>query len=194
MTSAETVAVAAAVAEAHGPLDDAPPDAVDLDATPDAASLALPSATASTGRAEAPVPPRLAVPAWLHALATPAGRTSVRVALAEGGSVRLDTVREADAVTVRVQFSDPELQALAGAHASRIRDALEAHFSEPVRLQFNDTGAHAGPHSGGEDAADRGARRPSASSGTDGAAPEAASPDPPPPIARTAAGRREWIG
>jgi len=193
VAAASAVAVESRTLALDAELDDTPEadrlDAV-IEATPTPGRA--PTAASPAGRAEAPVPSRLAVPAWLHALATAADRRGVRVALAEGGSVRLDTARDADAVTVRVQFSDPELQALAGAHASRIRDALETHFAEPVRLQLTDAGTQAGGHPGGDRPAERGAPRDASPTDSSAGTPDASTPTS--SDARPATGRREWIG
>ena len=196
-TAAVAVSVAAAEAVAQGAGDEPPPDgseAVGLDATEGAPSLARAPEATGPGRAEAPMPARLAAPAWLNALATAGNRRSVRVDLADGGSVRLRTEQEGDAVNVRVQFSDPELQALAGAHAGRLRDLLEAHFAEPVRLHLADGQAQAGgPGADGSPGHDD---RPGTGRPAGRSAPRAASDAvaPSTPDARPAAGRREWIG
>ena len=84
-----------------------------------------------------PVPARLAMPVWLERL-TPSSERHVQVGLGDDGSVRLQTVRQPDGITVQIQFTDPELQALASVHADRLRAALETHFSEPVRLSLPD--------------------------------------------------------
>ena len=70
------------------------------------------------------------------------------------GTVHLSTERTADGVTVRVHFSDPDLQALAGSHAGRLRDVLESHLDAPVHLSFAG-GSASGEASGGNDSEPR---------------------------------------
>lgn len=119
--------------------------------------------------------------------------------LEEGGSVRLQTQSLDEGVVVRIQFSDPELQALAGVHAGRLRDVLEAHLAEPVRLSLPDAdsppsglGADVGGHSSEPDAdgamGQGGRREPR---------PTSRASEPPsssPAGARLPSDRREWIG
>ncbi len=187
-TSPDVAQAAALAAEI-----DADGDAPDptLDAAPEGIA-GLPTPTTSSGARPVSAPPalpaRLAVPAWIGA-AVAAGARAVQVALGADGTVRFQAEREADGVTVRLQFSDPDLHALAGAHAARLRDVLEAHFSEPVHLALGDAGAeHAGTDAG-HAGADRGGS-PSPSSASAGGP---SSSDRPAPRS-FASGRREWIG
>ena len=167
--------------------------AAPLHAAPDA------RAADSARPAPPPLPARLATSVWLEHLTANGDR--VQVSLGEDGSVRLRTQRQADGVTVHLQFSDPEMQALAGVHADRLREALETHFAEPVRLALadarsdgagpNDAGSHgSGAHDAdGQSGGSRGTR-------PSDPAPGASGPDDSPlTSARTAAdGRREWVG
>ncbi|WP_420456789.1 hypothetical protein [Rubrivirga sp.] len=174
--------------------DAADPAALDAaDAAPDLALGAGPSTPAGT-RAVPPgagLPARLSPSAWLGALGAASGR-SVQVALGDDGTVRLRTDHEGDGVTVRLHFSDPELQSLAGAHAGRLRDVLAEHFAEPVQLSLADgsttgDGAATGDGSTGSHAGTPGERSGSASS--------SAALDSSPTSPRSfVAGRREWIG
>ena len=112
----------------------AAPEAVLPSATPEASA---PRPTASGAEVRAPLPSRLAAPAWMGAL-THSTPQSIEVDLADGdGQVRLRTRRDADGLSVVVRFSDPELGALAGLHVRRIAEALEAHFAEPVQLSLD---------------------------------------------------------
>ena len=150
-------------------------------------------------RSTAPPPARLATSLWMERLTAEADR--VQVSLGEDGSVRLRTLRQAEGVTVHLQFSDPEMQALASAHVDRLRDALETHFAEPVRLALADAGSNG---AGAHDAGANGAGTHDADGRSDGSPPSPttdltpvdAPPDGSPhPLARAAAdGRREWIG
>jgi hypothetical protein len=141
-----------------------------------------------------PLPARLASAAWIEALGTAAGR-SVQVALGEDGTVRLRTDRDGDGVAVRLHFSDPELQALAGSHAARLREVLAEHFAEPVRLSLGDPSANGGPASdpSGGDARGSGERgghsSPQPVRGPSGATASSSTDRPLAPD-----GRREWIG
>ncbi len=190
-------AAAAATSDLAAPEGDADPpppsaDAPDLAASPSVATDA--KATASVRAPAPPLPARLAAPAWIGKLATVAGQ-AVQVMLGEDGSVRLQTQRDNDGVSVSVHFSDPELQALAGTHAARLRDVLEAHFTAPVRLSLSD-GLTA--DAGASDAQTSGDHASNGSPSGGSSAATAASQSPSPalssrPTAR-ADGRREWIG
>ena len=195
-------------------LGEALPDAT----TPDAAALDAPTPDPATPPAEAPdptasqppaadvraaevraadvrptpvpLPARLAVPSWLGKLSATAGQ-AVQVMLGEDGTVRLQTQREQDGVTVSVRFSDPDLQALAGAHAVRLREVLEAHFTEPVRLSLSDGLAADAGASDSHTSDGRASNGASPGASADGAAVSTTS------TARStarASGRREWIG
>ena len=140
-----------------------------------------------------PLPARLATSIWLERLAADADR--VQVSLGEDGAVRLRTQRQPDGVTVHLQFTDPEMQALASLHADRLREALETHFAEPVRLALPDASSdgagtnHAG--SNGADSPGEGAHTPNAPNSV----PSDSAPDAPPHTSAPAAdGRREWVG
>ena len=141
------------------------------------------------------VPARLAMPSWASRLAEATGGRSVQVALGDDGSVRLQTIRDADGMTVvNLRFSDPDLQALAGAHAGRLREALDAHFAEPVRLSLGDGSAAGGSFS---DTGERAGQAPNShtlrtSSHT--GAPAASRADSGRTSAAVPSGRREWIG
>ncbi len=140
---------------------------------------------AGAARAAAALPARLSPAAWLGALDA-AGSRAVQVALGDDGTVRLRTERDGDGVAVRLHFSDPDLQALAGAHADRLRDLLSDHFSEPVHLSFGDGSGAGGGSQGTGDGAPRDRDRDPSASG--------ATPEPSPPSRSPAPGRREWIG
>ncbi|MEO0557933.1 MAG: hypothetical protein AAF170_07095 [Bacteroidota bacterium] len=144
-------------------------------------------------RSAAPVPTRLAVPVWLERL-TPSGDRHVQVGLGEDGSVRLQTVRQPDGITVQIQFTDPELQALAGVHADRLRAALETHFAEPVRLSLPDGLAtdSGTADSGASDSGFTGSRQHDASPTSESRPSDSESTSPTP--TRAPLGRREWVG
>ncbi len=196
--SAPATAASAAAMTLAEAMDEAVPEPSDPEVTvPEAGSGAALSSdrsapAGSTQEARAAVPARLAVPAWAERLAEARGGKAVQVALGEDGTVRLQTVRDGDGVTVSLRFSDPDLQTLAGTHAARLRDVLDAHFDEPVRLSLSDGGgAHDGAHPDGRPA-DHAGGRPSR---TPSPAPSAsAAPVPAPPTATVRSGRREWVG
>ncbi len=176
--------------------DPAPPPDTPADPVPDAAAPVAPTSEARapsevrSGPPPAPLPARLAVPAWLGKLSA-AATQSVQVMLGEDGTVRLQTQREGDGVTVSVRFSDPELHALAGAHAVRLRDVLDAHFAEPVRLSLSDglaadAGTSDGRHAG--DASPKASAGPRGDSARPPSSPSSA------PARAAASGRREWVG
>ncbi len=192
--SAVAAAVPAAVllAADDETTDAADPTSIDVtDGGPDLAPGSGPSTPAGT-RAVPPgatVPARLSPAAWLGSLDAANGR-SVQVALGDDGTVRLRTDREGDGVTVRLMFSDPELQSLAGAHAGRLRDVLAEHFAEPVLLSLPDGSTAGDGAATGDGAAGHGTP-----SERGPAAPSAAAPDARPSSTRPlVAGRREWIG
>ena len=143
---------------------------------------------------EAPLPARLAAPVWAGRLAA-AGGQAVQVALGDDGTVRLQATRDGEAVTVRVQFSDPELQALAGTHAGRLREVLDAHFAEPVRLAL---GEHAPDTASGFGHDGAGGRNPKhaapAPRPPSASRPDAAPDSVPHDSAPSGPGRREWVG
>ena len=138
-------------------------------------------------------PARLAAPTWLSRLATAERSQSVQVALGGGdGTVHLQTRREGEGVSVSLRFSDPELQALASAHVGRLRDALDAHFAEPVRLVLTD-----GADARGSDARGGAGQPPSRDPSRPSPSGRARAADPAPiatPPRPSADGRREWIG
>ena len=141
-----------------------------------------------------PVPARLAMPVWLERL-PPASERHVQVGLGDDGSVRLRTSRQPDGITVQVHFSDPELQALAGVHADRLRAALETHFAEPVRLSLSD-GLASDPgtsdsNSGFADSRQREAAPPSDARRSRPSGGDLSSPTPTQPSLN---GRHEWVG
>ena len=204
--SASATALALAAAAGGVPVEEPTPAATD----PAAADLAAaeagagPAALALDGRsapsrtaepAAPPLPARLAMPAWAARLADAAGGRSVQVALGDDGSVRLQTVRDGDGLTVSLRFSDPDLQAFAGLHAARLRDALDAHFAEPVRLSLADGsgGPSDGSPSNGSGAGGSSGREPGGHTPGRSAAPAGRPSDPAPPAAAPP-GRREWIG
>ena len=197
--SAVSVSSAVAAAGIQDDVFDADPSVDPIDIAPEAGpSLARAEGKGTASRVEAPLPARLETSAWLSE-ARPGARRSVRVMLEEGGSVRLQTQSLDEGVVVRIQFSDPELQALAGVHAGRLRDVLEAHLAEPVRLSLPDAdsppsglGADVGGHSSEPDAdgamGQGGRREPR---------PTSRASEPPsssPAGARLPSDRREWIG
>ncbi len=144
--------------------------------------------------AEAPLPARLAAPAWAERLAA-AGGQSVQVALGDDGTVRLQATRDGDAMTVRVQFSDPELQALAGTHAGRLREVLDAHFAEPVRLALGEPAPDTAGGFGRDGASDRDGKPATPPPSTSSASrADAALDSPPHDPAPSGSGRREWVG
>ncbi|GAB5537434.1 MAG: hypothetical protein Rubg2KO_36830 [Rubricoccaceae bacterium] len=157
------------------------------------AADAPPSGDDGVRPAAPPVPARLSMPVWLERL-TPASDRFVQVGLGDDGSVRLHTLRQPDGITVQIHFSDPELQALAGVHADRLRTALETHFAEPVRLSLsNELASDAGSTDSG--ASDPGSRDPSRRNAS---AQETHSPRPDlpshTPSRSSHEGRREWVG
>lgn len=194
-------AAAAPRPEADGPRPPAP-EPSQADAPPPAEAGAETSATTEPPPATAPatvrptartaevapaLPPRLATPVWLDRLdVLAAAPNHVEVALGEGdGTVRLQTRRDGDQLSVVVRFSDPELGALAGAHARQIAEALEQHFAEPVRLALGD--ATADGRGRGDQRGDARPEAPSAGSPT-------ASGPPPPDASPRPLGPREWVG
>ena len=171
-----------------------PSPSADAQPAPTDVRTSAPEGPKEVGR---PAPPaRLAAPTWISRLATAERAQSVQVALGGGdGTVHLQTQREGEGVSVSLRFSDPELQALASAHVGRLRDALDAHFAEPVRLTLADgtgTGPDArgsGAQGGAGESAARDPSRPSPGGRARAADPPARLPRPP-----AADGRREWIG
>ena len=143
------------------------------------------SAPAPPTRVRSPLPARLAAPAWIDRV--PGAGQEVRVSLGEDGAVRLQTVQDADGVTVSVRFSDPELQALAAAHAPRLRELLESHFEGAVRLSLDSAGPDADAQGHARDGAASRSPRPGPARTTE---PTAA---PRPETAAVQTGR-EWIG
>ena len=149
-TSAATVAAAAplvAETDTPAPDDDAP---ISLDGAPTSTASDAPATTASRPT-RAALPARLAAPAWLSRLTPEAAQ--VRVALGEDGAVRLHTRPDGDGVAVTVQFSDPEMQALAAAHAPRLREVLAAHFGADVTLSLGDADVGQGERGSARDPA-----------------------------------------
>ena len=186
------VALAEAMDETvPGPSD---PDVIAAEASSGTAfSSDRPTASGSAQEARPAVPARLATSTWTGRLAETAGGRSVQVALGEDGTVRLQTVRDGDGVTVSLRFSDPDLQALAGTHAARLRDVLDAHFDEPVRLSLSDGGGAQGDGAGpGGRQPDHAAGRPARTASP--ASTASASPVPARPAATAPSGRREWVG
>ena len=190
-----------------------PPTALGSTATVDVSAVdGVAEALAARGEARGParaataadLPARLATATWTRELDPALDAQRVRVALGTDGAVRLDAARQPDGMAVQIHFTDPELQALAGAHVERLRAALEQHFAEPVRLSLSD-GTSDSTSDGGSDqsSAQAGSDRGGAGAGgSDDARPDAASPPglsqatftdafpPPKPIP----GRYEWIG
>lgn len=197
-TSAASVAPATSAALATGLA--ATPDTVEIDPVleePTVGALGLPPLADRGGHTErpvAPVPARLAVPVWAERLAQASGGRTVRVSLGDDGAVRLQTTTSDDGVTtVHLRFSDPDLQALAGQHAGRLREVLDGHFSDPIRLSLD---ADSGPGdfgSGGSPGDGAPARR-------DALAPHSTAPASRAPQTSTLAptrlgsGQREWVG
>jgi len=72
----------------------------------------------------------------------------------------------------------------------RLREVLEAHFAEPVRLALGDASADAS----GADAGQTGADARPGDRGPSGSAPSGPSPSDRPAPRPSASGRREWIG
>ncbi|MGB3544473.1 hypothetical protein [Rubrivirga sp.] len=141
------------------------------------------SAPTTALRPSAPVPSRLAVSAWLDRIPTDG---QVRVSLGEDGSIHLQTSNDADGTTVSVRFSDPELQALAAAHAPRLRELLESHFEGAVRLSLDSSGADANTEGQTRDGSPDRPSRPDS-----GLVTTTDSPRPRPAVAQNG---REWIG
>ena len=141
-----------------------------------------------------PIPTRLAMPAWLERL-TPA-TDRVQVSLGGDGSVRLQTVRQLDGLTIQLHFSDPELQALAGAHMDRLRTALETHFSEPVRLSLPDglASSSGGSDFGASDPGSRDSGHRTASPLPNGLRAQRSDLSTHTPTRAPLDGRREWVG
>jgi len=137
------------------------------------------------------------MPAWLERL-TPASERHVQVGLGDDGSVRLQTLRQPDGITVQIHFSDPELQALAGVHVDRLRTALETHFAEPVRLSLSDGLAtdSGTTDSGASDPGFANSRQRDAASSSQTQRPRASASDlsSPTPARSPLDGRREWVG
>ncbi|WP_412069068.1 hypothetical protein [Rubrivirga sp. IMCC43871] len=192
MPAAEVAAALAAVASDEAELG--APDASLAEGPDGVVGGAASSSPSATTRAEAPA--RLAAPAWGRALDAAGGR-AVRLDLPDGGSVRLQAASGADGVAVSVRFSDPDLQALAGAHAAQLREVLDAHFGEPVRLTIADaSAASADGRADGRadgDASGSPGDRPHGGHGGPGP-PDPTSSTPTPSPAPVVTGRYEWFG
>jgi hypothetical protein len=139
-----------------------------------------------------PLPARIDPVHWARLLDRVGGaRRILEITLDDGdGTLRVQADRGIDGLTVQVRFSDPELHALAGAHASRLQDALSTQLSAPVRLSLADApsadAGGSGQHPSGQPERE-GSAQPTNRVPAAGASVE-------PTERRNALGHREWVG